>query len=150
MSKSIRFHDFTTPGGREDFMRKYRAKHNLPNPAYKVAAKALPVGFKELLSGERGKLGLCPSTRLEAFKATPFPGSFKLGPKQRLHRWLCDECGFWHGQIVNYEDLLSEEPPSDHETTHALKSTPARQPGPDIKWTQRAGSRAGKLSKEKK
>lgn len=148
--KHIRFHDFTKPGGREDFMRKYRAKHNLPDPASKVAEKASPVGFKELLPGERGKLGVCPSTRLEAFKATPFPGSFKLGPKQRLHRWLCDECGFWHGQAVHNDDLLPEEPPSDSETANALNQTPARHPGTLNKNEPCFGSRAGKFSKAKK
>lgn len=120
----IIYHDFSTAAGRESFDKAYRAKHGL-NPAPKMAAKALPVGFKPLLPAERGKLGLCPSTRLEAYKATPFPGSFKLGLNQRLHRWLCDECGFWHGQIVSPED---DSPPPDEPTFTILVATKPKKP----------------------
>lgn len=109
--RHIIFHDLTTEAGRKTFQAAYNAKHGL-NPAPKVATKASPVVLKPLLPAERGKLGVCASTLLEAFKAIPFPGSFKLGPKQRLHRWLCDECGFWHGQAINpnEENLPPNEP----------------------------------------
>lgn len=159
MSKrNIIFCNTTTPEGRRAFEIAYQAKHgpvaawNKPNRAAKMAAQPPPVGFKPLLPAERGKLGVCPSTRLEAFKATPFPGSFKLGLKQRLHRWLCDECGFWHGQVVNPDEdnLPPEELPSDSETENALNQMPARQPSPDVKWPRCAGGRAGKLSKKHK
>jgi len=109
--RHIIYHDLTTEEGRQAFIQAYRAKHGL-NPVSIMLEKASPVAFKPLLPAERGKLGVCASTLLEAFKAIPFPGSFKLGPKQRLHRWLCDECGFWHGQVINpNEDNLPPNEP---------------------------------------